>query len=238
MSRHTLYHNLHEAFSGRGCPVCRLSSATVDRYLQSLLYQSVNDLDVRRYIRRSQGFCSEHAWALLERGDALGIAIIHQDVIVNIRRKLVAERPRYPRGTARLWLRAAVPRMAVQAIRRIARSIAPTETCQACAKRGAARDAYLETLLQHTRDPQMLSAWRASDGLCWPHFRRLVELVRDEDSLEVAIEMELAHLGQLGSELREFISRHDYRIGSTGFGAESDSWRRAVAAVSGWQDET
>ena len=53
MNKHTLYYNLRDAFAEEGCPICRLCSQAVDRYLDHLLYESVNDPGVRRNIRRS-----------------------------------------------------------------------------------------------------------------------------------------------------------------------------------------
>jgi len=237
MNRHTLYYNLQDAFAEKGCPICRLCSQAVDRYLEHLLYESVNDFEVRRSIRQSQGFCKKHAWQLVQRGDLLGIAIIHQDVIRNIQRMLQREQRQRQRLSGAHWLRRMLPAQVAQAAHRLATRLAPTRECPACRKRVEVQDAYLETLLQHCGDRQLLAAWRASEGLCWPHVQCAVNLIRQEETLLLLIQQELAHLGSLGSELREFIRRHDYRLGSRGFGAESDSWVRAIAKVSGWEGQ-
>jgi hypothetical protein len=233
MNKHTLYYNLRDAFTEQGCPICHLSSRAMDRYLDHLLYESVNDPRVRRNIRRSQGFCREHAWELQRKGDALGIAILHHDVITNIVRALNGERGYGPRVSLTRWLRRVLPGVASEAAHRLAKRLASTGECTACRQRGSIERAYLETLLQHCADPELLALWRASDGLCWPHFQRAVRLVRDEVPLRVLTDMESIHLGHLRDELGEFIRRHDYRLADKGFGSESDSWIRAVAKVSG-----
>ena len=242
MNKHTLYYNLLDAFAeGRpartGCPICRLSSQAVDRYLGHLLYESVNDLDVRRGIRRSQGFCSHHAWQLQQKGDALGIAIIHQDVIKNIVRALRRRRRPGPGPLSARWLRSLLPGAVSEFAQRLAKELAPRGECPACRQRVEVEDAYLQTLLQHAADPELLALWRDSDGVCWPHFQRALQLVQDEAALRVLTDMELAHFGRLCDELGEFIRLHDHRLGGKGFGSERDSWIRAIGTVSGWHSE-
>jgi hypothetical protein len=238
MNRHTLYYNLRDAFTEEGCPLCRLCSRAVDRYLEHLLYESVNDPRIRRNIRLSQGFCKEHAWQLQQKGDALGIAIVYHDVMVNILRALGREGGygAHPSPTQRL--RRLLPEVASQAARRLAERLAPTRRCTACLQGAEVERAYLETLLQHCADRELLALWRTSDGLCWPHLQHGLRLARDEATLRRLIDVELPHLEHLRDELSEFIRRHDYRLGGKGFGSEGDSWIRAVAKISGWRDRS
>ncbi len=237
MNKHTLYYNLRDAFAEEGCPICRLCSQAVDRYLSHLLYESVNDPGVRWDIRRSQGFCKEHAWQLQRKGDVLGIAIIHQDVIAAISRILRREGGYKLCLSPTYWLRKVLPGAVSEAARQLAKGLAPTGVCPACRQRTEVELAYLETLLQHYTDPELQALWRTSGGLCWPHLQRALPLVRDEAPLRLLIEMELPHFEKLCDELSEFIRRHDYRFGSKGFGSESDSWIRAIAKISGWHGQ-
>ena len=41
------HHELLEACSQTGCPVCRVGAQTVRRYLKSLFYEYVNDREMR-----------------------------------------------------------------------------------------------------------------------------------------------------------------------------------------------
>ena len=83
-------YDLIEACQQRGCPICRLEQRAVERYLDSLFYESVNDPKLRERLRDSLGFCREHAWLAIDKrlGNALGFAIIYRDVINNVLRKL------------------------------------------------------------------------------------------------------------------------------------------------------
>jgi len=227
MARHMLYYNLCDAFAERGCPICRLGIQAVDRYLDHLLYESVNDPGIREEVRQSWGFCREHAHQLEQLHDALGIAIIYQDVISHILRAVGTGQPR---GSRTLLARGLG--MPLKPAHQLAEQLRPAGICPACRKRAEVEGVYLDTLLQHAADPELLALWRASDGLCWPHFQQALRLVRDETALRLLMEVEMAHFQRLRDQLDDFIRRHDYRWGSKGF-VEGDSWRQAVAKVSG-----
>ena len=69
--------DLEHALSSEGCPICRVTQAGVARFLDALLYESVNDPDTRRRATQSLGFCNSHAWQLRSRhGSSLGTALL------------------------------------------------------------------------------------------------------------------------------------------------------------------
>jgi hypothetical protein len=232
-NRHSLYYNLYDALAQTGCPICRLSAQGLERYLAHLLYECVNDLDVRESIRLSQGFCQEHAWRMQARGDPLGIAIIHQDILTNILRALSGERPREAGSLTWAGLAKLMPRAVTDVARRLADRVAPLGRCPACQKRDEIERAYLDTLIQHLSDQRLLSRLRNTDGLCWDHFRCALQLVHDEPTLDLLVEIEVSQLQDLRDELAEFIRHHDYHWSDSRSGPEGDSWIRAVAKVSG-----
>jgi hypothetical protein len=80
-SRHITYHDLRDALAEPGCPLCRRVARAVDRYLRALLYESVNDPEVREGLRASQGFCRQHAWQVQRRASPLSIAILWRDLL-------------------------------------------------------------------------------------------------------------------------------------------------------------
>jgi hypothetical protein len=77
------YHDLLAACNQPGCPACTLVQRAVQGYLKSIFYENVNDPETRLELRHTLGFCSDHAWLLLdtEIGDALGTSIIYHDVV-------------------------------------------------------------------------------------------------------------------------------------------------------------
>ena len=74
------HHKLEEALREQkvGCAVCRLVNRTGRRYLESLLYEDVNDPGVQSGFRGSLGFCPRHAHLMLDAGDGLGTAILYR----------------------------------------------------------------------------------------------------------------------------------------------------------------
>src|SRR5947207_14324480 len=73
---------LMETFPGSGCAICRLVLRGVEHFLESLLYEHINDPDIQRRYRASRGLCNEHSWQLVRhKGNSLGIAILYGAVI-------------------------------------------------------------------------------------------------------------------------------------------------------------
>lgn len=217
------YFDLLEACAQPGCPVCRLVQQSVRRYLDSVLYESVNDPGVREGLRQARGYCYEHAWWMSTNcGQSLGVAILQRDVVeMTLEQTTVA-----PLG-----------RNARQRARRLLQRLRPTAECPACAHRCTTEDHVLHALLQYSGDADLVAALAGSAGLCLPHFRRALELTTDAAALNRLVDLQRRTLTQLRDELSEFIRKNDYRFRSEGFGPEGNSWRRAIGIVSGERSE-
>ncbi|MDZ7271618.1 MAG: hypothetical protein ONB17_08370 [candidate division KSB1 bacterium] len=88
--RHIGYFALLEALTKPGCAICRRQAEGARKALEALFYESVNDTRTRERLRRSGGFCKEHARLAAALGDPLGLSIIYRDLIAWYR---VAEGP-------------------------------------------------------------------------------------------------------------------------------------------------
>ena len=84
------YFEILDACQEPACPVCSLGHAAARRNVNTLIYEGVNDYGLRAKLRESLGYCHEHAWLLPEAGEsaALGIAIVHRDLLNTIRERL------------------------------------------------------------------------------------------------------------------------------------------------------
>lgn len=243
-SKHTVYYNLRDALThstataARTCPVCTLAAKSVASYLDGLLYELVNDSGMRQDIRQARGFCNEHAWQLRTiSGGALGIAIIYRDVLETVLKFIKSIRPPKSRRAQPLSLQRLQEVLGGDPFVEAARgdllaTLEPQAECPACRQRRTSEEVYLSTLLEHLQDEELGPAFRASAGLCLPHFLQALPLVRDEQTFSSLIEIELACLERLDGELNEFIRKHDYRFADEGFGVEGDAWIRAIAQVS------
>jgi Family of unknown function (DUF6062) len=219
MQEDTSYFDLIEACSEPGCPVCRASLKLARRYVDSILYEYVNDPGVRDEIRKSRGYCNEHAWWMPDvRGAGLGIAILQRDIVQMV-----------------LELTEALPnrRNTRKSAQELLKRLQPTAECPVCAHRRTMEDITLDTLLQHIGDEKLATALASSAGLCLPHFSRALELVDGAEALKRLVALQKNTLARLRDDLAEFIRKNDYRFRDEGFGNEGDSWKRAVGIVSG-----
>src|ERR1700676_25368 len=73
---------VREALDESGCPICRLAVRSVGRWLASVAYEQVNDIQLRTELRAARGYCNVHAhrW-LREVHNVLGTAIVYQDLL-------------------------------------------------------------------------------------------------------------------------------------------------------------
>jgi len=213
-----LYSDLLEACSRPGCPLCRVSLAFVRSYLESTMYERVNDGGVRAALRNARGYCNAHAWMLTEgHGVVLGTAIIQRDVLNAVLE--ATDVPSLGRGTR-------------QYAQEILRRLRPTAECPACAHRRMMEDIAIQTLLKYLDDPPLAAALDKTNGLCVPHFSRALELVEEPDHLRRLLDFQRRALRGLRDELSELIRKHDYRFADEGFGEEGSSWLRATGIVS------
>jgi hypothetical protein len=219
MQKDTRYFDLIEACAEPGCPLCRLSLKLVRRYVDSILYEYVNDPGVRAEFRQTRGYCNEHAWWMADvRGSGLGVAILQRDVIETMLDTLES----LPDG-----------RNARQSAQELFKRLEPSAGCPACAHRRTMEDYALHTLLANIADPDLSTALASSSGLCLPHFTRALELVEDADALKQLVALQRHTLTELRGDLAEFVRKNDYRFRDEGFGKEGDSWRRAIGIVAG-----
>lgn len=217
-----------------GCPVCRLESHTVERYIDRLFYESVNDIETRERLRASLGFCREHAQLAVDKklGNALGFAIIYQDVINNVLRELQSN---YQPPATRRWssLLKQIPEQVGTTVKRVLYALTPQKHCLACQQRDKSLHIILTSLVENLEDTETIAALKSSAGLCLPHLKKTFEMVRDPAAIDLLLNVHREKLESLRDELTEFIRKNDYRFKDEKFGTEGDAWQRAIAKVVG-----
>ncbi len=162
-----------------GCPLCRLVQAGVRHYLQSLFYESVNDIGLRQQLRRSLGFCHEHARISLEPGvgDALGVSIIYHDILTNLLRRL-PEQGRPAAHEAKFFSRLRTKRPMGATLQGLLELLAPKAACPACDQREKLARIFCPALGRNLADEPLAQALQAGDGLCLPHLQRVASEVK------------------------------------------------------------
>ena len=226
--------------SYQGCPICRLLTESVARYLDDLIFFSAVKPDTRAEIRAARGFCSEHASQLAQLiGKGLGVALIHEDIIDTVMEGLSQAVPLARDAPARISLPAAVTRIVPGGSRtrrtsaKAVHVLEPQGPCLACRHQLLVEESYLGTLWRYLDDEALAAALRASPGLCLPHLRQALPEAPDAAALRRLIEIQLECLGRLRAELRELTRKFDHRFKHEVIGAEGDAWLRSIAIVSG-----
>lgn len=237
MSRTQSYYDVHDALAQAGCAICRLKARAIERYLDALLWESVNDPGVRHQVRRARGFCYAHAWQLVRPAASLGVAILHRDVLQTLLDILQEARfqppPLLSLQRAHEALAAGQPSAATAGL---VSQLAPQAPCPAC-KQGEEMEAiYLDALLEELiTEDGLLAAYEASAGLCLPHFRQALTRLRDEAIFRALVNAQRAIWQRLEADLSQFIRKNDARFRDEPWGDERDAWLRAIAALAGSQ---
>ena len=229
------YQDIVEALDKAGCPICRLLAASTERYLDSVLWELVNDHGVRDELNRARGYCQQHGWLLVRAGAALGVAILMRDVV----RTLLAEVETNPieevsESAVQGLLRSLERDPECKATVKLEAALAPQTPCPVCALEQDRECDYVKTLTAHLVGRGALAdAYRASDGLCLEHFRGALARASSKSEAEMLVAVQQAVWQRLHEELGEFIRKNDHQFRGETFGQEKDSWRRALEAVSG-----
>jgi hypothetical protein len=227
------YDDIVAAMAAPGCAFCALQLRAAERYIDALLWESVNDPRIRREVAGARGFCNTHAWLLVRPGGALSSAIIYKDVVQAaaqiVRAAPVAKLSLWQRVRAQLGRRQPVADALV-------RALAPAQACPVCTN-AAEIDAHLcaTMLAAQAKSDDVLAHYRASSGLCLLHFRTLLSHAQQPAVRAAFITVQLDIWAALEGELAEFIRKSDHQARGEKFGAERDAWERAIALTSGPQ---
>ncbi len=219
--KHTLYFEVLDAIhEAQDCPLCYLEADRMRKYLDSLLYEFVNDPGVRKQLARSRGFCQTHAHQIanVEGPHALGIAILYHDQVNQFLTFL--ERLKQP-TIQRFWKR------------RRRNSWESSEPCPACALGKEQRLRYADVLVRSMNEPDFRAAYEVSAGLCVPHFLFAIDRVQEQSLRDFLITIQQARFSDLKHSLEEFCRKNDYRFRDEAIGKESDSWMRAIKKMVG-----
>ena len=232
------YFDVIDACAEPGCPLCRMSQKVVERHLAGIIYDSVNDPEIRLTLRQSYGYCHTHAWLLpgIESSSPLGIAFIYRDLLNTVTKDL--DNGRFQKRS-RLSLKSMKQKLdrkqPASNTENMVKQVQPSKPCPACVEQiemdRLAVLAMTEALDESNEN--MITALAESDGICLPHLRQSLELCHSEISFTTLVTQAKEKFLALQSELDEFIRKHDYRFQKEKIGAEKDSWRRAIATMVG-----
>lgn len=220
IEKEQIYHELSAYFTQQGCPICARIGHETFRFLDGLLYESVNDRGIRWHLRESGGLCATHSQRLYKMGGVLGQSIILNDLIGTMKEKLKhlpQRRSRIPHTLASLF--------------------ALKKSCPACELEIKVAKQSIDGFLESMKVEAFTERFRRSDGLCLFHF---VEAWNQCDSPSVCKEV-IRHqqlvMQHLQDQLQEVIRKNDFRFTHEPMNEETGSWLRAARLLSGYFDE-
>ncbi len=220
--KHLPYFVVLEAFQeSKGCALCDLESSGMRHYLDSMLYENVNDPRVRAELKRSHGYCHRHAHQLLTFDNALAVAVLYRDQV-----RQFLDSPEEERG----W--------SLATLFHGHSSPDSTNRCPACATQLEARFRHIDVLIEGLRtEDDLRMAFEKSMGLCAPHFHAALKRRNlPPDTRRFLIDVVTRKSASLLTELEELCRKFDYQFSAEKVGEEADSWIRAVEMMTGRKD--
>jgi hypothetical protein len=146
--KHVNWFALEKACSRPGCPLCTIVSDRSTRYIDNMLFEHVSDRGFRAKYRDAGGFCSYHARNLDTFRDGLAVAILGADILADTLPDLKKRRNRKYK-----------------------------DICPACAETDRVEREFLQFIAE-IQDQSFGEIFTASDGLCVPHYKKLVTLCK------------------------------------------------------------
>ncbi len=230
------YNEIKDNLAQPGCAFCRTLSQGANQYIGSLLWEMVNDEDIRRNLNLARGYCNQHAWMLERGGAALGVTILMEDVLKTVLTVLEKNPVGSSESAFNSILRTIDNRQAKAnpATKKLLAKLEPQERCPVCVNLETGERQMVNTLVNYISGPHSLAdAYRTSDGLCLNHFKQALGQAKPGEPLTTLVEAQKAVWQCLQVDLVEFIRKSDHRNRTEKFGKEKDAWLRAIEVISG-----
>jgi hypothetical protein len=224
------YQQLQTIMAEEGCPICRLGARAGNQYLDSLLWESVNDPEIRDELTNALGLCGRHTRELFTfPGERLGTAIIQRAVLKEAMQRLQGKKAQPRRSLlqsfSQQWLKSIAP--TAEPI------VATTNPCPACGQQSTVENRAMITLLEHLID-DLDAPLRQVGGLCWPHMQMALDYPQEAETHTRLLQLHQEIWGELLADLDELIRKYDYRFkGESATERERHAVERSVSVMTG-----
>lgn len=211
--------------AGKGCTFCALYNMLEENELETILGASMMEPDIR--IRTNEeGFCSTHYHMMFERKNRLGLALILESHLEEVRKGLsggLLSSLRAPGADAEKKLHAL------------------EESCYICGRIAQSFEKMVDCAVYLWETEQAFRVKTASQPyFCLPHYRKFIETGRKrlnkklfQNFFEAISETETAALNQLQEDIGWFCKKFDYRYQDEPWYNAKDAVERAIRMLSG-----
>lgn len=215
------------------CPVCRLTLQGVDRFMHLISLENVTDVDTRLKLRAAGGFCNRHSYQWATLHDALGTAIIYEDLLREASKRI--EKGDFLSRRSGFFGRSAAPE----------NLFSPCPVCQYQEEiENRVANDFAEGFAEQPRFRQAYAAHQVA-GLCLPHYRRVVSrldgaseefsnLQREKFSATQAQLRQIMDKMDAGRKLQENTEEEKQQARS--IGDEREALARAIWQMAGLED--
>ena len=210
-----------------GCPFCVLYKKLQEDELDIILGASMMEPDIRMKTNE-QGFCLSHFNMMLGRKRMLGMGLILESHIEEVKKKLS-------------------PKMLLG--NKVAASLGALGTlegdCYVCGRIKRNLTAMISTAVYlFETDEDFRAKFLKAPYFCLPHYRAMVDYASKKmskrvfpDFYEAAHGIEVKYLDSLGQDVSWFCKKFDYRYDEEPWYNSKDSVQRTIKFLSGSPDE-
>lgn len=229
MTRDFIYHELKDNLEQDLCPICTLINKNIDRFIEGLLYESVNDVEIRKDIKKSKGYCNYHGWKIESFGDPLAHSIIYGDLMeslgdsienflkdinsINYEKKLFSNKTKENNK-----------------LEKFRKNLNTKDNCPICKMVFDSEKLYILSFAEYIReDNEFKAQFEESGFLCIPHIIKLLEFYSDINTMKKIMEVQLSKIKKLSHHLSEIKRKSDYRFSNEDSSSEEKTaWIKAI----------
>lgn len=206
-----------------GCPFCVLYKKLQEDELDIILGASMMEPDIRMRTNES-GFCLTHYDMMLGRKRMLGMGLMMESHLDEVKRKL--------RGPVVLGNKRA---SALAALGKL------EEDCYVCSRIAHNLDAMIATAVYlFGSDPDFVTKFKAAPYFCLPHYRAMLDYASKKlnkrafaDIYDAAYSIQESYLDSLAGDVSWFCKKFDYRYDEEPWYNSKDSVQRSIKFLSG-----
>jgi hypothetical protein len=173
------------------CFLCALEEKSLRRYMDSLLYERVNDPGVRADLKFSHGFCHHHAHLMAGMGNAFCAALLYQDHVSAFE------------GVLGKHIQDGDKQLSADFVETWTSHAA----CPACRLQAGDRVRYIATLIDNLGHDDMRAAFETSAPLCIPHLGMALRETQGKAHYQLLFSVQHEAWTRLSGELEEFIRK-------------------------------
>lgn len=209
-----LYVSFNDAIKAGGCPICVYLDRAQRGSIESILYEHVNDVEIRKKLIKSLGLCSYHAWLMISIAlenplyGKLGPAIIYEHMLREYINHLGGKFLAFEEVNSKCFLCRDLFKSEKEAISIFAERVETTDLLDRYSK-------------------------NKSSVLCYRHYAAVVKTLSSEVLKRKLAEIQRRKIELILRSLGSFIEKHDYRRKKPFTPEELFSLQLAVEALKG-----